>query len=190
MQTRSAGGDQFTDANQSRDNLNDQFANQNQNNGNDQFNNMMPNKGNNFTPINQNRGSGEQFNQNRGGNQFGPAGNQNRPGANQNRNANNQNQSSGGGGGMNSGGGSRPRGTRGGKNRNKNRDNSGGNNFRDRSPINRGNRLDDKGGRDWDHKQGDRSRVNNFGRDSFNESNNRYEDFKNSGTRDMSMSFK
>ncbi|XP_043585846.1 nuclear receptor coactivator 5-like isoform X1 [Bombus pyrosoma] len=189
MQIRSGGNDPFGDGNQNRDNVNDQFGNQNRNNGSDQFNNIMQNKGNsNFNPNNQNRSGNDQFNQNRGGNQFGLGGNQNRPGGNQNRNANNQNQS-GGGGGMNSGGSGRPRGSRGGKNRNKNRDNSGGNNFRDRSPINRGNRLDDKGGRDWEHKQGDRLRGNNFGRDSFNDSNNRYEDFKNSAPRDMNINF-
>ncbi|CAD1473190.1 unnamed protein product [Heterotrigona itama] len=189
MQIRGSGNDQFGDGSQIRDNVNDQFGNQNRNNGSDQFN-MMQNKGNNnFNPNNQNRNAGDQFNQNRGGNQFGPGVNQNRPGGNQNRSANNQNQS-GGGSGINSSGSGRPRGTRGGKNRNKNRDNSGGNNFRDRSPINRGTRLDDKGGRDWEHKQGDRLRGNNFGRDSFNDSNNRYEDFKNSTSRDMNMSFK
>ncbi|KOC60624.1 Nuclear receptor coactivator 5 [Habropoda laboriosa] len=180
---------QFGEGNQNRDNVNDQFGNQNRNNANEQFNNLMQSKGNNFTPNNQNRSGGD-FNQNRGGNQFGPGGNQNRPGGNQNRNANNQNQGGSGGGGMNTGGGGRLRGTRGGKNRNKNRDNSGGNNFRDRSPINRSGRLDDKGSRDWDHKQGDRGlRGNNFGRDSFNDSNNRYEDFKNSGPRDMNINF-
>ncbi|XP_076286052.1 nuclear receptor coactivator protein neosin isoform X1 [Lasioglossum baleicum] len=173
--------DQFGDGNQN----NDQFGNQNRNNGNDQFNNMMQNKGNNqFNPGNQNRG----------GNQFGPGGNQNKPGGNQNRNANNQtnlNQSGGGGGGVNSGGGGggRARGNRAGKNRNKNRDSSGGNNFRDRSPMNRNVRLEDKGGRDWDHKQGDRQRNNNFNRDSFNDSNSRYDDFKNNGPRDMNMTF-
>ncbi|XP_012153121.1 nuclear receptor coactivator protein neosin isoform X2 [Megachile rotundata] len=192
IQNRSSGNDQFNDANQNRDNVNDQFANQNRNSGNDQFN-VMQNKGNNqFNPNNQTRSSSDQFNQNRGGNQFGPGGNQNRPGGNQNRNSNNQNnhgQSGGGGGGMNSGGGGRARNNRGAKNRNKNRDNSSGNNFRDRSPINRSGRLDDKGARDWDHKQGDRLRGNNFGRDSFNDSNNRYEDFKNSGPRDMNINF-
>ncbi|XP_031840515.1 nuclear receptor coactivator protein neosin isoform X2 [Nomia melanderi] len=171
--------DQFGDGNQN----NDQFGNQNRNNGSDQFNSIMQNKGNNqFNPGNQNRT----------GNQFGPGGNQNRPGGNQNRNVNNQNnhnQTGGGGGGVNSGGGGRARGNRAGKNRNKNRDNSGGNNFRDRSPINRSGRLEDKSGRDWDHKQGDRTRNNNFGRDSFNDSNNRYEDFKNNGPRDVNMSF-
>ncbi|KAK9299341.1 hypothetical protein QLX08_007595 [Tetragonisca angustula] len=149
--------------------------------GNEQFGDGSQTRDNN-------RNAGDQFNQNRGGNQFGPGANQNRPGGNQNRSANNQNQSAGGGG-MNNSGSGRPRGTRGGKNRNKNRDNSGGNNFRDRSPINRGARLDDKGGRDWEHKQGDRLRGNNFGRDSFNDSNNRYEDFKNSTSRDINMSF-
>ncbi|CAK9802763.1 Nuclear receptor coactivator 5 [Anthophora plagiata] len=187
--SQKGSNNQFPDGNQNRDNANDQFGNQNRNTANEQFNNIVQNKGNNFNPSNQNR-SGSDFNQNRGGNQFGQGGNQNRPGGNQNRNANNQNQGGSGSGGMNSGGGGRPRGTRGGKNRNKNRDNSGGNNFRDRSPVNRSGRLDDKGGRDWDHKQGDRGlRGNNFGRDSFNDSNNRYEDFKNSGPRDMSMSF-
>ncbi|CAK9798033.1 Nuclear receptor coactivator 5 [Anthophora quadrimaculata] len=187
--SQKGSNNQFPDGNQNRDNANDQFSNQNRNNANEQFNNIMQNKGNNFNPNNQNRSSSD-FNQNRGGNQFGQGGNQNRPGGNQNRNANNQNQGGSGGGGMNSGGGGRPRGTRGGKNRNKNRDNSGGNNFRDRSPINRSGRLDDKSARDWDHKQGDRGlRGNNFGRDSFNDSNNRYEDFKNSGPRDMNISF-
>ncbi|XP_043248066.1 uncharacterized protein DDB_G0292186-like [Colletes gigas] len=184
MQNRGTGNDQFADGNQNRDN--DQFSNQNRNNGNDQFNNLMQNKGNNqFSPGNQNRS----------GNQFGPGGNQSRPGGNQNRNANNQNnhnQSGTGGVGVNNAGGGRPRGIRGGKNRNKNRDSSGGNNFRDRSPINRGGRLDEKGGRDWDHKQSDRVRNNNFVRDSFNDSNNRFEDFKATGPngpRDMNMSF-
>ncbi|XP_017887600.1 homeobox protein 2-like isoform X2 [Ceratina calcarata] len=189
IQNRGGGSDQFSDGNQNRDSGNDQFGNQNRNNVNDQFNNIMQNKGNNnFMPNNQNRGGGEQFNQNRGGNQFGPGGNQNRPGNNQNRNANNQNQGSGGNSGT---GGGRQRGTRGGKNRNKNRDNSGGNNnFRDRSPINRNpGRLDEKSGRDWDHKQGDRLRGNNFARESFNDTSNRYEDFKSPAPRDMNMSF-
>ncbi|XP_076248798.1 nuclear receptor coactivator protein neosin [Calliopsis andreniformis] len=172
------GNDQFGDGNQNREN--DQFGNQNRNNGNDQFNNMQ-NKGNNQFNLN---------NQNRGPNQFGPGGNQNRPGGNQNRNTINQNNQGGGGGGGGNQGGGRQRGSRGGKGRNKNRDNSA-NNFRDRSPINRGGRLEDKGGRgDWDHKQGDnRLRGNSFGRESFNDNNNRYEDFKNSGPRDMTMSF-
>ena len=175
------GSDQFGDGNQTRDN--EQFGNQNRNNGNDQFNNSMQNKGNNqFNPGNQNRGS-----------QFVPGGNQNRPGGNQNRNGNNQNnhnQSGGGAGGANNGGGGRHRGTRGGKNRNKNRDGSaGGNNFRDRSPINRSGRLDDTGGREWDHKQGDRAKGNSFARETFNDTSNRYEDFKGSGPRDLNMSF-
>ncbi|XP_076672579.1 nuclear receptor coactivator protein neosin isoform X2 [Andrena cerasifolii] len=175
------GSDQFGDGNQTRDN--EQFGSQNRNNGNDQFNALMQNKGNNqFSPGNQNRGS-----------QFIPGGNQNRPGGNQNRNGNNQinhNQSGGGAGGANTGGGGRHRGTRGGKNRNKNRDgSSGGNNFRDRSPINRSGRLDDTGGRDWDHKQGDRAKGNSFAREPFNDTSNRYEDFKGSGPRDMNMSF-
>ncbi|XP_078040854.1 nuclear receptor coactivator protein neosin isoform X2 [Augochlora pura] len=170
--------DQFGDGNQN----NEQFGNQNRNNANDQFNNMIQNKGaNQFSPGNQNRG----------GNQFGPGGNQNKPGANQNRNVNNQNNHNQSVGGLNSGGGGggRTRGNRAGKNRNKNRDSSGGSNFRDRSPINRNARLEDKGGREWDHKQGDRPRNNNFNRDSFNDGNNRYEDFKNNGPRDMNMSF-
>ncbi|XP_033340459.1 nuclear receptor coactivator protein neosin isoform X1 [Megalopta genalis] len=168
--------DQFGDGNQN----NEQFGNQNRNNGNDQFNNMIQNKGaNQFSPGNQNRG----------GNQFGPGGNQNKPGGNQNRNVNNQNNHNQSSGGVNSGGGGRARGNRAGKNRNKNRDSSGGNNFRDRSPVNRNARLEDKGGREWDHKQGDRPRNNNFNRDSFNDGNNRYEDFKNSGPRDINMSF-
>ncbi|XP_054013521.1 homeobox protein 2-like isoform X2 [Hylaeus anthracinus] len=182
MQNRGGVNDQFGDGNQNRDN--NQVGNQNRNNGNDQFNNMMQNKGNNqFTPGNQNRG----------GNQFGLGGNQNRPGGNQNRNTNNQNthnQSGIGGGGANSGGVGRPRGVRGGKNRNKNRDGSAGNNFRDRSPINRGGRLDDKGGRDWDHKQGDRLRNDNFVRDTFSDNSNRFDSFKpTAAPRDMNMSF-
>ena len=175
------GSDQFGDGNQTRDN--EQFGSQNRNNANDQFNTLMQNKGNNqFNPGNQNRGS-----------QFVPGGNQNRPGGNQNRNGNNQNnhnQSGGGAGAANAGGGGRHRGTRGGKNRNKNRDgSSGGNNFRDRSPVNRSGRLDDTGGRDWDHKQGDRAKGNSFTREPFNDTSNRYEDFKGSGPREMNMSF-
>ncbi|XP_035735273.1 nuclear receptor coactivator 5-like isoform X1 [Vespa mandarinia] len=194
---------QFIDGNQSRDSTNDQFGNMNQHRGNnnDQFNNNNQNRNSNqFGTGNQNRSGNEPFgtgpgNQNRGGNnQFGLATNQNRPGGNQNRNQNipggNQNSGSGGGGGTTPGGGGRLRGTRGGKNRNKNRDNSSGNNFRDRSPINRGTRIDDKAGRDWDHKPNDRLRSNTFGgRDSFNDSSSRYDDFKNSGPRDMNISF-
>ncbi|KAL2749690.1 nuclear receptor coactivator 5 isoform X1 [Vespula maculifrons] len=193
---------QFIDGNQSRDSTNDQFGNMNQHRGNnDQFNNNNQNRNSNqFGTGNQNRSGNESFgsgpgNQNRGGNnQFGLATNQNRPGGNQNRNQNipggNQNSGSGGGGGTTPGGGGRLRGTRGGKNRNKNRDNSSGNNFRDRSPINRSTRIDDKSGRDWDHKPNDRLRSNTFGgRDSFNDSSSRYDDFKSSGPRDMNISF-
>ncbi|XP_014610844.1 PREDICTED: nuclear receptor coactivator 5 isoform X2 [Polistes canadensis] len=193
----------FIDGNQSRDSTNDQFGNLNQlrGNNNDQFNNSQNRNSNQFGPGNQNRSGTEPFgsgpgNQNRGStNLFGLNTNQNRPGSNQNRNQNisggNQNSGSGGGGGTTpGGGGGRLRGTRGGKNRNKNRDNSSGNNFRDRSPINRSNRIDDKTGRDWDHKPNDRLRSNAFGgRDSFNDSNSRYDDFKNSGPRDMNINF-
>ncbi|XP_012224887.2 nuclear receptor coactivator 5 isoform X2 [Linepithema humile] len=168
-----------------------------------------PNRGNDQFAIghgNQNRGTNNQFGNN---NQMG---NQNRPGGNQNRNqtnqGNNQNQNAGsgagaiatgggGGGGSGnnavgggSGGGHRTRGSRGGKNRNKNnQNNSNANNFRDRSPINRGNRIEDKTNREWDHKQGDRLRGNNFARDSFSDSGNRYDDFKASGTRDTNTTF-
>ncbi|KAL2741039.1 nuclear receptor coactivator 5 isoform X1 [Vespula squamosa] len=175
---------QFIDGNQSRDSTNDQFGNMNQHRGNnDQFNNNNQNRNSNqFATGNQNRSGNESFgsgpgNQNRGGNnQFGLATNQNRPGGN-------QNSGNGGGGGTTPGGGGRLRGTRGGKNRNKNRDNSSGNNFRDRSPINR-TRIDDKN-RDWDHKPNDRLRSNTFGgRDSFNDSSSRYD-----GPRDMNISF-
>lgn len=122
-------------------------------------------------------------------------GNQNRPGGNQNRNqanlGNNQNQNTGSGTGViGTGCTHRARGTRGGKNRNKNnQNNSGVNNFRDRSPINRNNRMEDKTTRDWDHKQGDRLRGNNFVRDTFTDNGNRYDDFKSSGARDTNTSF-
>ncbi|XP_070149539.1 putative uncharacterized protein DDB_G0282133 isoform X2 [Polyergus mexicanus] len=206
-QNRSSGNSSFDDGNQTGNSDNDQYNgkhnNNNNNSGNDPFNNPAQNRGNNqFNLGNPNRGN-DQFasghgNQNRGiNNQFGnnnQMGNQNRPGGNQNRNqtnpGNNQNQNpvSGGGGGGNT---HRARGTRGGKNRNKNNQNNPNNtnNFRDRSPINRGNRIDDKINRDWDHKQGDRLRGNNFARDSFNDSGNRYDDFKTSGTRDTNASF-
>ncbi|XP_029660298.1 hybrid signal transduction histidine kinase L isoform X1 [Formica exsecta] len=206
-QNRSSGNSSFDDGNQTGNSDNDQYNgkhnNNNNNSGNDPFNNPAQNRGNNqFNLGNPNRGN-DQFasghgNQNRGiNNQFGnnnQMGNQNRPGGNQNRNqtnpGNNQNQNPGSGVG---GGGNthRARGTRGGKNRNKNNQNNPNNtnNFRDRSPINRGNRIEDKINRDWDHKQGDRLRGNNFARDSFNDSGNRYDDFKTSGTRDTNASF-
>jgi len=213
-QNRNSGNSNFDDGNQTGNSDNDQYNgkhnnnnNNNNNNGNDPFNNPAQNRGNNqFNLGNPNRGN-DQFvashgNQNRGlNNQFGnnQMGNQNRPGGNQNRNqtnpANNQNQNaSSGGGAMGTGGGThihRTRGTRGGKNRNKNNQNNpnNANNFRDRSPINRGNRIEDKVNREWDHKQGDRLRGNNFARDSFNDSGNRYDDFKTSGTRDANASF-
>lgn len=208
-QNRSSGSSSFDDGNQTGNSDNDQYNgkhNNNNNNGNDPFNNLAQNRGNNqFNVGNPNRGN-DQFaaghgNQNRGiNNQFGnnnQMGNQNRPGGNQNRNqtnpGNNQNQNAGSGGGaMGTGGGThRARGTRGGKNRNKNNQNNpnNANNFRDRSPINRGNRIEDKVNRDWDHKQGDRLRGNNFARDSFNDAGNRYDDFKTSGTRDANATF-
>ncbi|KAG7211887.1 hypothetical protein KM043_011098 [Ampulex compressa] len=177
VQNRGPGNDQFNDGNQIKDNGNDQFGggNQARNNGNDQFNSPMQNRGNNqFNLADQNRSGNDQF--------AGGLGNQNRSGGN-------QNQSGNGGGGTPNSGGNRTRGSRGGKNRYKNRDNSVGNNFRDRSPINRGGRLDDKNNRDWDHKQGDRLRNNSFGRDTFNDSSTRYDEFKSSGPRDINMSF-
>lgn len=204
-----SGNSNFDDGNQTGSSDNDQYNgkhNNNNNNGNDPFNNSAQNRGNNqFNLGNPNRGN-DQFtaghgNQNRGiNNQFGnnnQMGNQNRPGGNQNRNqtnvGNNQNQNTGSGGGAMGPGSSthRARGTRGGKNRNKNNPNNpnNANNFRDRSPINRGNRIEDKANRDWDHKQGDRLRGNNFARDSFNDGGNRYDDFKTSGTRDANASF-
>ncbi|KAK2577164.1 hypothetical protein KPH14_003321 [Odynerus spinipes] len=156
----------FIDGNQSRDSTNDQFGNMNQHRGNnnDQFNNANQNRSNNqFCSGNQNRSGNEPFGGNTG---------------------------SGSGGGTTSGGGGRLRGTRGGKNRNKNRDNSSGSNFRDRSPINRSNRIDDKTGRDWDHKPTDRLRGSTFGgRDTFNENSARYDEFKSSGPRDMNINF-
>ncbi|XP_072767856.1 uncharacterized protein Neos isoform X2 [Anoplolepis gracilipes] len=206
-QNRNSGNNSFDDGNQMGNSDNDQYNgkhNNNNNNGNDSFNNPAQNRGNNqFNLGNPNRGN-DQFaghgNQNRGvnnqfGNQNNQMGNQNRPGGNQNRNqtnpGNNQNQNAGGGT-MGTGGGThRTRGTRGGKNRNKNNQNNPNNtnNFRDRSPINRGNRIEEKVNRDWDHKQGDRLRSNNFVRDSFNDSGNRYDDFKTSGARDANASF-
>lgn len=201
IQNRS-GTSSFDDGNQTGNSDNDQFngKHNNNNNGNDPFNNSSQNRGNNqFNLGNPNRGNDQfagQGNQNRGvNNQFGnnnQMGNQNRPGGNQNRiqtnPGNNQNQNAGTGG---TGGGThhRARGTRGGKNRNKNNQNNpnNANNFRDRSPINRGNRMEDKA--NWDHKQGDRLRGNNFARDSFNDTGNRYDDFKTSGTRDANASF-
>ncbi|XP_011311153.1 nuclear receptor coactivator 5-like isoform X2 [Fopius arisanus] len=103
------------------------------------------NQNNNFTqdkddefPQHQNRseesgGNSNGSNANSGpNNNQGKANNQNRPGNNQNQNQNqNKNQNNQGGNQT------RTRGSRGGKNRNKNRDNLG-NNFRDRSPLNRG----------------------------------------------------
>ncbi|KAK0173203.1 hypothetical protein PV328_006438 [Microctonus aethiopoides] len=182
--------DQFNSGNdnQNRGSGNNQFSGTNQNRGDDCGNSVSSggsggNQGGNSGPN-----SGPQNNQNRVGNN---SGNQNRSGNNTNRNQNNQsgnhntNQGQGGGNGGGGGGGggggsqSRPRGNRGGKNKNKNRnDNSGGgNNFRDRSPLNRGPRggNDNKGGglRDWDHSM--MPRNNNFGRDSFND-NGRFDD--------------
>ncbi|XP_011873546.1 PREDICTED: probable serine/threonine-protein kinase DDB_G0267686 isoform X2 [Vollenhovia emeryi] len=141
---------------------------------------------------NQNRATNNQFGNN---NQMG---NQNRPGGNAgNRNqanpGNNQNQNATGGAMGLCGGVHRTRGTRGGKNRNKNNQNNSNNpninTFRDRSPINRNNRMEDKTNRDWDLKQGDRLRNNNFVRDSFNDSGNRYDDFKPSATREANANF-
>lgn len=196
VQARSGGN--FDDGSQVGNNDNDQF-NGKHNNGNDHFN-PTQNRGNNqFNMNNSNRGN-DQFitgpgNQNRGtNNQFGnnnQMGNQNRPGGtpgnrNQANPGNSQNVS-----GV-TGGAHRARGTRGGKNRNKNNQNNPNNpninNFRDRSPINRNNRMEDKTNRDWDLKQGDRLRGN-FGRDSFNDSGNRYDDFKTSGTRETNANF-
>ncbi|XP_032683282.1 homeobox protein 2-like isoform X2 [Odontomachus brunneus] len=191
-ENRSGENVHFDDGNQARDGDKDQFnGKHNNNSGNDHFNNLAQNRGNNqFNLGNLNRGPDQFGNQNRGiNNQFGnnQMGNQNRPGGNQNRNQNNQgnNQNAG----LGTGGTFKARGTRGGKNKNKNNHNANTNNFRDRSPINRGNRIDEKTTtRDWDHKQGDR-RGNNFGRDTFNDTGNRYDDFKTTGTRDTNASF-
>ncbi|XP_025989065.2 hybrid signal transduction histidine kinase L [Solenopsis invicta] len=202
-QARSGGNIHFDDGNQvgSKD---DQFNGKHNNNGND-FNNPTQNRGNNQFNMNNPNRVNDQFvtglsNQNRGpNNQFGnnnQMGNQNRPGGIPNRNqtnqGNNQNQNASGGAMGPGGPVHRPRGTRGGKNRNKNNQNNPNNpninNFRDRSPINR-NRMEDKTNRDWDLKQGDRLRNNNFARDSFNDSGNRYDDFKTSGTRETNTNF-
>ncbi|XP_018393900.1 PREDICTED: hybrid signal transduction histidine kinase L [Cyphomyrmex costatus] len=198
--SRSGGNNLFDDGNQTGSKNNDQFngKNNNNNSGNDHFNNPMQNRGNNqFNTNNPNRGNDGPGNQNRGANnQFGnnnQMGNQNRPGGNPNRNqtniGNNQNQNASGiGMGI-----VRHRGTRGGKNRNKNNQNNPNNpninNFRDRSPINRNNRMEDKTNRDWDLKQGDRLRNNNFPRDSFNDSGSRYDDFKAPGPRETNTNF-
>lgn len=180
IQNRNSESGHFDDGNQARDGDSDQFNGKQNNNanpnrcGNDQFA---------TSHGNQNRGTNNQM------------GNQNRPGGNQNRNqanpGNNQNQNAGSGAGvMGTGCTHRTRGTRAGKNRNKNnQNNSGANNFRDRSPINRGNRMEDKTTRDWDHKQGDRLRGNNFVRDTFTDNGNRYDDFKSSGARDTNTNF-
>ncbi|XP_019696232.1 GATA zinc finger domain-containing protein 8 isoform X2 [Harpegnathos saltator] len=193
-ENRSGENAHFEDGNQTRDGDKDQFnGKHNNNSGNDHFNNLAQNRGNNqFNLGNPNRGADQFGNQNRGiNNQFGNSqmGNQNRPGGNQNRNQNNQ------GNNQNvntcgTGGTFKARGTRGGKkNKNNLHNNANANaNFRDRSPINRNNRIDDKTPRDWDLKQGDRH-GNNFGRDSFNDNGNRYDDFKTSGTRDTNTSF-
>ncbi|KAL0113119.1 hypothetical protein PUN28_012377 [Cardiocondyla obscurior] len=188
-----AGGNNFDDGNQAGSNDNDQF---NGKHNNEHFNNPVQNRGNNqFNINNLNRGN-DQFvtghgNQNRNvNNQFGnnQMGNQNRPGgAPGNRNqANPGNQNTGSGV-------HRPRGSRGGKNRNKNNQNNPNNpninNFRDRSPVNRTNRMEDKTNRDWDLKQGDRLRNNNFVRDSFNETGNRFDDFKSSASREINVNF-
>ncbi|XP_012528760.1 translation initiation factor IF-2 isoform X2 [Monomorium pharaonis] len=161
IQGRSGGNILFDDGNQAGNNDNDQFNGKHNNNGND-FNNPVQNRGNiQFNMNNPNRGN-DQFaaGQNRGpNNQFGnnQMGNQNRPGGNRNQTNQGNNQNA-------SGGTHRPRGTRGGKNRNKNNQNNPNNlnnpnvnNFRDRSPINRNNRMEDKTNRDWDLKQGDRN---------------------------------
>lgn len=206
-QIRSSGSN-FDDGNQAGSNDNDQFnGKHNNNNGNDHFNNPTQNRGNNQYNMNNPSRGNDQFvtghgNQNRSANnQFGnnnQMGNQNRPGGtpgnrNQANLGNNQNQNASGvamglGGGVH-----RARGTRGGKNRNKNNQNNPNNpninNFRDRSPINRNNRMEDKTNRDWDLKQGDRLRGNNFVRDSFNDSGNRYDDFKASATRETNANF-
>lgn len=201
-----SGGSNFDDGNQAGNNDNDQFNGKHNNNGNDHFNNPTQNRGNNqYNMNNPNRGN-DQFvighgNQNRSvNNQFGSnnqMGNQNRPGGtpgnrNQANLGNNQNQNASGVA-MGLGGVHRARGTRGGKNRNKNNQNNPNNpninNFRDRSPINRNNRMEDKTNRDWDLKQGDRLRSNNFVRDSFNDSGNRYDDFKASATRETNANF-
>ncbi|XP_071638939.1 uncharacterized protein Neos [Temnothorax longispinosus] len=208
-----SGGINFDDGNQAGSTDVEQFNakhNNNNNNGNDHFNNPTQNRGNNqFNMNNPNRGN-DQFlsghgNQNRGNNtQFGnnQMGNQTRPGGvagnrNQAIAGSTQNQNAGGVA-MGPAGGPgvhRARGTRGGKNRNKNNQNNPNNpnmiNFRDRSPINRNNRMEDKTNtRDWDLKQGDRLRSNNFVRDSFNDSGTRFDDFKASGTRgETSASF-
>ncbi|KYQ46885.1 Nuclear receptor coactivator 5 [Trachymyrmex zeteki] len=206
--SRSSGNNHFDDGNQAGSKNNDQFNgkhnNNNNNSGNDHFNNPMQNRGNNqFNTNNPIRGNDQlgHGNQNRGtNNQFGnnnQMGNQNRPGGIPNRNqtnpGNNQNQNVGGTGMGPGGGVHRPRGTRGGKNRNKNNQNNSNNsninNFRDRSPINRNNRMEDKTNRDWDLKQGDRLRNNNFPRDSFNDSGNRYDDFKAPGPRETNANF-
>ncbi|KYM76901.1 PREDICTED: glycosyltransferase-like protein gnt14 [Atta cephalotes] len=209
--SRSGGNNHFDDGNQAGSKNNDQFNgkhnnnnnNNNNNSGNDHFNNPMQNRGNNqFNTNNPNRGNDQlgHGNQNRGtNNQFGnnnQMGNQNRPGGIPNRNqanpGNNQNQNASGTG-IGLGGIHRPRGSRGGKNRNKNNQNIPNNpninNFRDRSPINRNNRMEDKINRDWDLKQGDRLRNNNFPRDSFNDSGNRYDDFKAPGLRETNANF-
>ncbi|XP_011639454.1 nuclear receptor coactivator 5 [Pogonomyrmex barbatus] len=196
LNVQRSGNSHFDDGNQTGNSDNDQFnGKHNNNNGNDHFNNSTQNCGNNqFNMNNPNRGNSQSFsgghgNQNRANNQFGnnQIGNQNRPGGMQNRNqtnpGNNQNQNAGGIA-MNPSGVHRARGTRGGKNRNKNNQNQNNpntNNFRDRSPINRNNRMEDKTNRDWDHKQGDRLRGNNFVRDSFNDNGNRFDEFKASG---------
>lgn len=208
VQARSSGNNlNFDDGNQAGNNDNDQFnGKHNNNNGNELFN-PTQNRGNNQFNMNNPNRVNDQFvaghaNQNRGtNNQFGgnnQMGNQNRPGGmpgnrNQTNIGNNQNQNASGvamglGGGVH-----RARGTRGGKNRNKNNQNNLNNptmnNFRDRSPINRNNRMEDKTNREWDLKQGDRLRSNNFVRDSFNESGNRFDDFKASGTRETNANF-
>ncbi|XP_020291829.1 probable serine/threonine-protein kinase DDB_G0278509 isoform X2 [Pseudomyrmex gracilis] len=212
-QTKSGGN--FDDGNQlgseqfNGKQNNNNNNNNNHNNGNDHFNNPMQPR-NQFNLGNLNRGN-DQFavgHQNRGppNNQFGnnnQLGNQNRlgGGGNQNRNQNNagnnnQNQNSGAPGAQGGGGGPphRTRGSRGGRNRNKNNQNNqnmNNNNFRDRSPINRNNRIEDKvNPRDWELKQGDsRLRGNTFARDSFGDSGNRFDDFKASTTRDTNTSF-
>ncbi|KYN41476.1 Nuclear receptor coactivator 5 [Trachymyrmex septentrionalis] len=205
--SRSGGNNHFDDGNQAGSKNNDQFNgkhnNNNNNSGNDHFNNPMQNRGNiQFNTNNPNRGNDQlgHGNQNRStNNQFGnnnQMGNQNRPGGIPNRNqtnpGNNQNQNTSGTG-IALGGIHRPRGSRGGKNRNKNNQNIPNNpninNFRDRSPINRNNRMEDKTNRDWDLKQGDRLRNNNFSRDSFNDGGNRYDDFKAPGPRETNANF-
>ncbi|XP_066590444.1 nuclear receptor coactivator 5-like isoform X2 [Prorops nasuta] len=178
-------GSDFFEGNANKGNFNDRFAGQaeNRNDSNEMFNNTNQNRGpnNQFGQGNSIRNNNAPFNQ---------GGNLNRPAGNQLRNFGNPNNQIQGGppGGPQSGQNSR-RGTRGGKNRNKNKDNNAPNNFRERSPLNRGPRMDDNISGGWDlNKSNDRIRGN-FNREPITEVGKRFERGPALNPRDMNLGF-